>query len=214
MEIKICGITTPEQAIAVAELGADAIGLVFFPQSPRNVSVSTAREITTAVKGKCCTCGVFVNMNLAVLQHTAAEANLDMLQLHGDESAEYIRQLKSCGKRIIKVLKKDSFASEVQDFPANAFLLELGKGALPGGNFQSWQWQKAEEFGLVHPYILAGGITQENILRAITQGNPQAIDVSSAVEQSPGIKDLSKVKKIIELVHSVNSVPHKERIFR
>ena len=101
------------------------------PRVPRNVSLAAAREITSAVKGSCCTCGVFVNMDIDMLLHTAAETELNMLQLHGNESADYIQQLRSSNKRIIKVLKKDSFAlAKLQDFPANAFLLELGKGAL------------------------------------------------------------------------------------
>ncbi len=213
LQIKICGITSSEQAAAVTELGADAIGMVFFPKSPRNVDTATARSIVETVKGRVKTCGVFVNMELPEITDLIQNTGIEIIQLHGEESEEYIQQLRGLNRKIIKVLKDDDFAQQVDCFSADAYLLELGKGALPGGNFQSWQWQKAEEFGLQHPYILAGGISSENVLMAIKQGNPQAIDVSSAVEKSPGIKDLAKVKELIDIVHAVKQVPHKERIF-
>ncbi len=213
LQIKICGITTPEQAENVARLGADAIGLVFFQKSPRNVSISQAKEIVAAVKNKCVTCGVFVDMELKSINHVLEETKLDIAQLHGNESEEYIQSLRLSGKKIIKVLKDETFTEEVNNYSADAYLLELGKGALPGGNYQSWEWQKAGSFGIKHPYVLAGGISSANVMKAIAQGNPQAIDVSSSVESSPGIKDLNKVKEIIDIVHSSGKAPHPERIF-
>ena len=213
LQIKICGITTPEQAENIARLGADAIGLVFFQKSPRNVSIPRAKEIVAAVKGECITCGVFVDMELECINHVLEETELDIAQLHGSESEEYIKALRLRGKKTIKVLKNETFAEEVNNYTADAYLLELGKGALPGGNFQSWEWQKAGSFGIKYPYVLAGGISSTNVMEAITQGNPQAIDVSSSVESSPGIKDFDKVREIIDIVHSAGKAPHPERIF-
>ncbi len=213
LQIKICGITSPEQAEAVTRLGADAIGMVFFPKSPRNVDSATASSIVEAVKGRVKTCGVFVNMELPEITAVIETTGIDIIQLHGEENEEYIRQLRVLNRKIIKVLKDEDFAQQVEHFSADAYLLELGKGALPGGNFQSWHWQKAEQFGLLHPYVLAGGISSDNVIKAIKQGNPQAIDVSSSVEKSPGVKDLNKVKELIDIVHAVKQTPHKERIF-
>ncbi len=181
LEVKICGLTTPDQAVAVAAAGADAIGLVFYPPSPRHVSISQAREIVAAIGDECCTCGIFVDMPLERVLQIIERTGIDLLQLHGNESEAYIQNLHSSGKRIIKVLKNESFAKDIKGYSADAYLLELGKGALPGGNFQSWHWQQAKEFGLKHPYILAGGISKDNVRQAIAEGNPQALDLSSAV---------------------------------
>ena len=213
LQIKICGLTNAKQAEQVAKLEADAIGLVFFPKSPRNVSTKIASEIVSAVKGKTITCGVFVDMEYDTILRVIEKTELDIIQLHGSESEEYIQSLRPTGKKIIKVLKDATFADDVNKYSADAYLLELGKGALPGGNFQSWDWKRASNFGLDHPYILAGGISPNNIFDAIIKGNPQAIDVSSSVESSPGIKDLDKVSELIEKVHTVEEAPHKERIF-
>lgn len=214
IEIKICGLTMPAQALEIAEMGADAIGLVFFAESPRNVSVTRAAEICRAIRGKAKSCGVFVNMDFSEITNLINKTALDVIQLHGSESADYISALKKeTGKKVIKVLKNESFATDATDYPADYFLLELGKGDLPGGNAQTWDWQKAAAFADTHPYILAGGLSAENINDAINKARPKAVDLSSAVEKEPGVKDLILVNEFIDKVKKADLSKHNERIF-
>ncbi len=201
-QIKICGLTAPDQAERCVALGADAIGCVFFPKSPRHVTRSRAAEICAAVAGRAGRVGVFVNENFQTILDTAAFCNLSAVQLHGAESPELVAGLEQAGVFVIKTLfaKKDPSVRTPPACPAGAFLVECGGGVLPGGNARAWDWGGVLDFGRDHPLILAGGLAPDNVAEALEAADPDAVDVSSGVEASPGRKDMSRVEAFIAAV--------------
>ena len=202
-EIKICGLTDPEQAAACAELGADAIGLVFFPKSPRNVSVEQAAAITAALPDHVAAVGVFVDADVQTLRKTIETCPLSVAQLHGSESPHLVAELRrSSSARIVKALfaQKEPYLSAAGPYDVDGYLVECGKGPLPGGNAVAWNWAVAEEFGRHFPLVLAGGLSPDNVIQAISACLPDAVDASSGLEAAPGVKDLEKVAHFIQQV--------------
>jgi len=205
VQIKICGLTNVAQAYAVAEAGADAIGLVFFPLSPRNVTLDQAKEIRDALPAHVTPVGVFVDMPLEEMIITARHVGLNVLQLHGNETGFTIQVLKSAGFRVIKSLRSSGrqLLLDAMEFElADSLLTEASQGILPGGNGEPWNWSEARKLADIRPYILAGGLNASNIVDALEQSGASAVDLSSAAESSPGQKDLEKVKAIIAAVRS------------
>lgn len=200
LEIKICGLTRVDEAVACAEAGADAIGLVFYPPSPRHLTVAQAKEISRALPERTARVGVFVNTSLAEILETNDICQLTAVQLHGQESPELIIDLNNSGILVIKALfiHKAPFVAEASLYPAAAFLVECGNGRLPGGNAMAWNWAEVKPFGEEHSLILAGGLSPETIEEAVAAAAPDAVDVSSGVESSPGRKDLHKVRVLIQ----------------
>lgn len=210
-QIKICGITSPAQAEQCADLGADAIGCVFFEKSPRNLSDEQAREICAAVAGKVQTVGVFVNASYEAIMEKVAFCGLNCVQLHGVEPPELVTRLHRQGLIVIKAL----FGSKTPGLDigplyhtASALLAECGSGTLPGGNAMVWNWAEAGSVARHGPLVLAGGLSPENIAAAVSAALPDAVDVSSGVEASPSIKDIEKVASFIETIHK--SLPPKK----
>ncbi len=200
--IKVCGLTSADEAIACAELGADAIGLVFYPPSPRLVSRHRAREISWSLPEKVWKVGVFVNAPLSEMMEIARFCGLNCIQLHGAEAPEMVEALESDGIRVIKTLfvKKRPFLSEALSYRPTAYLIESGGGNIPGGAGLSWKWSDAKELAETVPCILAGGLSPENVCEAIHEAGPAAVDVSSGVESEPGRKDIDKVRAFINAV--------------
>jgi phosphoribosylanthranilate isomerase len=201
-QVKVCGLTNQDEAAGCVSLGADAIGCVFFSKSPRNVSLSQAKKIVRALPSHVKAVGVFVNESFEEITRAVEHCGLHAVQLHGQEPPELTELLHQKGLTIIKALfmEKDPLLSKAADYRAAAYLVECGKGELPGGNAVSWAWEDAMEFGEKRPLILAGGLTPENISIAISSALPDAVDVSSGVESSPGRKDLDKVAAFIRSV--------------
>ena len=204
IEIKICGLTDPESAAACADFGVDAIGLVFYSRSPRFVTDARAAEIARAVAGRTALVGVFVDETFAAILDRAKRCGLTAVQLHGRESPTLVRRLRESGLVVIKALfhERAPFIKEAPRYDASAFLLEWGRGRLPGGNAQSWNWSLATEFDSSRPLILAGGLAPHNVARALASGRPAAVDVSSGVESTPGVKDLRKVEAFVAEVRN------------
>lgn len=198
-QVKICGLTDPREAARCAGLGADAIGLVFFPPSPRNVSSDQARAVVAALPGSVAAVGVFVDAGFSFIMSRVERCGLSMAQLHGRESSDLAVRLKAEGVGVIKALFIDGRPGlgDVHTFGADAYLVECARGPLPGGNAVAWDWGAARDFGNRYPLVLAGGLSPENIDDAIGAGMPAAIDVSSGVEVSPGRKDMDKVAGLI-----------------
>jgi phosphoribosylanthranilate isomerase len=213
--IKICGLTRVDEAEGCAELGADAIGLVFFPKSPRHVTDEQARAISVAVSDKAKTVGVFVNASYGEILKKAEACRLSAVQLHGQESPDLVRRLSDTGLPVIKALFVDGTPplSDAENFAASAFLVECSKGPLPGGNALEWDWGAAKEFGQNHPLILAGGLSPENVSQAISSALPLAVDVSSGVEATPGRKDLGRVAAFMASVSNCRGLARKSTEF-
>jgi phosphoribosylanthranilate isomerase len=199
--VKICGITNLEDALLAAALGADALGFIFYPKSPRVVAPETARAIIKQLPPFVTTVGVFVDEEAAKVRDLAAQVGLDWLQLHGKESPDYCRSL---GRRIIKGfrIKDQSSLADLAAYrdAAQALLLDTYKKGLPGGTGESFDWQLAREARPFGPIILSGGLTPGNVAQAIAIVQPQAVDVASGVEAAPGQKDPAKLRAFFEAV--------------
>jgi len=214
-QVKICGLTSAETAAACAELGADAIGCVFFPKSPRHLTEQRAREICGALPPEVKKVGVFVNETYADIMRKVDRCGLTAVQLHGREPPELVEKLLNEPIAVIKALFASGTPSlaDAKNYRPSAFLAECGTGVLPGGNALTWDWQQARKISDAYPVILAGGLSPENVLAAIAAGRPAAVDVSSGVEKAPGIKDLTKVKAFIGDVFGCASEKYIPKIF-
>jgi phosphoribosylanthranilate isomerase len=202
VQVKICGLTRVDEAVACARAGARAVGCVFYPRSPRCVTATVAADIRRALPPEVACVGVFVDEPFDAIMHITASTGFAAVQLHGNEPPELVRQLRSEGLFVIKTLfaKRAPGLDAAAGLPAWAFLVECGQGPLPGGNARVWNWSQAASFGERHPLILAGGLSPENAAQAIRAACPDAVDVSSGVEASPGRKDILKVTQLIAAV--------------
>jgi phosphoribosylanthranilate isomerase len=203
--IKICGFTDPENAKTCAAFKPDAMGLVFFEKSPRNVSIDTARRITDILPETIMSVGVFVNKNYDEIMHIADHCRLKGVQLHGSESADLANKLLKNNLHVIKALfaKKDPCLDQAEDYSmVSSLLVEYGKGTLPGGNAESWNYEISSQMKTQLPIILAGGLGPDTITDVLKKAQPAGVDVSSGVELSYGMKDPDKVKLFISRVRS------------
>ncbi len=203
VRIKICGITNLEDALLAANLGADALGFIFFAKSPRRVAPEAARQIIRQLPPFVVSVGVFVDEAAATVRDLADRVGLDWVQLHGAESPEYCRSL---GRRVIKgfrIQDKDSLA-ELAAFrgQVQALLLDTYKKGQTGGTGETFDWEMARQARTYGPIVLAGGLTPANVARAIEIAQPQAVDVASGVEAAPGKKDPEKLRAFFESVVS------------
>jgi len=203
IKVKVCGITNAEDALAAAELGADALGFVFAP-SPRQVTRQQVADIVAKLPPFVCKVGVFADSSLQEVAETLQFCGLDLAQLHGSESPGFCQGLFP---RVIKAfrVKDESVLDLLPRYKASAYLLDSYHEALKGGTGQSFNWEiarKASQYGLI---ILSGGLTPENVRQAITEVQPFAIDVSSGVESRPGVKDHAKLRAFLEAAKSTPS---------
>ncbi|HQT81578.1 MAG: N-(5'-phosphoribosyl)anthranilate isomerase [Ferrovum sp. 37-45-19] len=198
MRIKICGITDVDQARAVAKAGADAIGLVFYEKSPRRVSRLTAQTIVDALPPFVSSVGLFVNHTTEQVWQILEQVSLDYLQFHGDESPAFCQQFKRPYIKAIRVKEDVDLVQYTVDFnTAKALLVDAYQEGVPGGTGRTFDWRLIPR-ELSKLIILSGGLTPENVGQAIKAVKPWAVDVSSGVEQSPGIKDINKCQAFIQ----------------
>jgi phosphoribosylanthranilate isomerase len=200
--VKICGLTRPREAEVCSVLGAAAIGLVFFPKSPRNVTRDQARAVVEMLSSEVAAVGVFADASFDFIMQRVDHCGLSVAQLHGRETPELVERLRDEGVGVIKALFVDAKPGfeDAGSYDANAFLAECARGPLPGGNAMAWDWGAARDFGERHPLVLAGGLSPDNVAEAIQAAMPAGIDVSSGVEAKPGRKDLDKVARMLAAV--------------
>ncbi|MBM4032342.1 MAG: phosphoribosylanthranilate isomerase [Planctomycetes bacterium] len=198
VHVKICGITRPEDAIAAAEAGADAIGLVF-AESPRRVSVEQARAILAEAPPFVTPVGLFVNEALEGMLATCESLRIRTVQLHGDERPEVAQALAANGLCVIKAFRVGGEADlqALDGYPAAAYLLDSRGAGKRGGTGVPLDWGLAARATALGRIILAGGLTPDNVAEAVRRVRPYAVDVSSGVEARPGIKDPAKVGAFI-----------------
>ncbi len=199
--IKICGITNLEDARLAAELGAQALGFIFYPKSPRAITPEAARQIIAQLPPLVLSVGVFVNEAAALVLEVAEMVRLDWVQLHGEEPPEYCRFLYRNVMKAIRVKDQSSLAQMAPyQGSVRAFLLDTHKSGQRGGTGESFDWslaRQAKEFG---PVVLAGGLQPENVTAAIREASPEAVDVASGVEASPGKKDHARMRAFFQAV--------------
>jgi len=214
-QVKICGLTRVRQALQCADLGADAIGCVFYPKSPRHLTDDQAKKICRALPERVKKVGVFVNESFSNIMNYVERCGLSTVQLHGQEPPELVRDLCNQNLQVIKALFIDGNPSlqDAKNYPASAFLVECAQGKLPGGNALEWNWDRAKNFGEKHPLIIAGGLCPENVSHAIKVSWPHAVDVSSGVEASPGHKDIDKVTRFLDAVYKCGIDKKAHKIF-
>lgn len=197
---KICGITRIEDALAAAEAGADAIGLVFYARSPRAVDVRQARSIIAALPPFVSTVGLFVDATRCEINEILDAVPLDLLQFHGDESPEQCEGYHRPYVKALRVRSSDQIAQAVTTYRgASGLLLDAFVPGVPGGTGERFDWSLIPA-GLSKPLILAGGLTPDNVASAIHRVRPYAVDVSGGVEAAKGIKDVDKVRAFIREV--------------
>ena len=202
MRVKVCGITRREDAVLAVELGAAALGFVFWPRSPRAVTADRVREITDGFPPFVSRVGVFVNASQAAILATATEAGLTCIQLHGDEDASAYVDMPL---PVIKALPVgEGFSlSAVQDLPSRvSVLLDAHDPARRGGTGRVIEWTVAAAAARLRPVILSGGLNPENVKSATAAVHPYAVDVSSGVEAAPGIKDETRLRAFFAALHS------------
>ena len=191
--VKICGITLVEDALSAVNAGADAIGLVFYAPSPRAVTIVQAQQIVAAMPPFVSVVGLFVNAKQTEIESVLSKVRLDILQFHGDESASDCQQINLPYYKAIRVKAESNLLQYEAEFKsAKALLLDTYSDAAVGGTGQVFDWNLIPN-NLTTPVILAGGLTAENVMQAIQQVRPYAVDVSGGVEATKGIKDVVKI---------------------
>jgi len=200
--VKICGITSVEDALAAVAAGADALGFVFYAQSPRAVTPAQAAAIIQRLPPFVSSVGLFVNAEPATIEATMTSCGLDHIQLHGDETPQ---DCLFAGRRVIKALRiKDAASlSQAAAYEVSALLLDAWSDDLYGGSGARFDWRLLKDFAGKQPVILAGGLNPENVATAIRQVRPYAVDVSSGVEVAPGKKDHAKMVEFIRQVRNI-----------
>jgi len=210
--VKICGLSTPETLAAALESGADYVGFVFFPKSPRHVTLEQAAALAAQARGKAKIVALTVDADDALLAGIASTVKPDLIQAHGAETPERIAAIRALtGIGVMKALKvagpEDIAAA--RDYAAVADLLLFDakaptslKDALPGGNGLSFDWSLLADGRGGHRFMLSGGLTPENVAEAVRVTGARLVDVSSGVESAPGTKDPERIRKFIEAVKS------------
>jgi len=201
VEVKICGVTQPAQAQAIAALGADYIGINFYAPSPRSVAAARGAEVAAAARaGGARTVGIFVDEDAGRVRDLADRCRLDFVQLHGSETPAYAAALALPYLKAFKVNAAFT-AAQAQDYAgAAAWLFDAGSSALAGGTGQTFDWSRLAAVPRQRPLLLAGGITSDNAAAGVAAADPDVLDLASGVESAPGIKDMAKVAQLLRAV--------------
>jgi phosphoribosylanthranilate isomerase len=208
VKVKICGITNAEDASAAVEAGADALGFIFYEQSPRYVVPAVASRIIAELPPLVLPVGVFVNEGMATVRSIMDTCGLAMAQLHGDESASYCRELSRPAMKALRLKDRGSLLAlaEYQGRGGvRGFVLDSFSEIAYGGTGQVTDWTLAAEVAKSTPILLAGGLTPDNVAQAVRTVRPYGVDVSSGVESAPGKKEHAKLRAFVEAVRVVSA---------
>jgi phosphoribosylanthranilate isomerase len=214
LTVKICGLSTPETLDAALQAGADMVGFVFFPASPRHISLETARELGRQAKGRAIKVALTVDADDTTLANIVETLRPDILQLHGKESVARLRDIKQAfGVQLMKVLAVETPAdlAPLAGFAAVAdrilFDARAPKGATrPGGLGAVFDWHVLENLDLKLPFMVSGGLTADNVAEAIRVTRAGGVDVSSGVERAPGIKDPEMIRAFIRAARATQEL--------
>ena len=209
-EVKICGLDRPETVDEAVNAGAEMLGFVFYPPSPRNLTASAASRLTNRVPAGVKRVGLFVDPTNEMITTVLNKNILDLIQLHGNEPPERVAEIKDITRlKVIKVLKvtdiRDLKYVSVYQGVAEWLMFDAlapkdMKGALPGGNALSFDWNILAHANIPTPWILAGGLNLENVKEAMSTSGAKVVDVSSGVEKQPGVKCVKKIRSFIQAV--------------
>ena len=210
MRIKICGNTNLDDARAAADLGAWAVGLVHHPESRRCVEPVVAAEIGAALKRRCEVAGVFVDTPMDEIVRAAADEQLTIVQLHGDQGPQFCREVaRRTGAKVMRAFRVRSGADVrgAEAFRTDYHLFDAHRPKAPGGTGESFDWELLAGRRSSIPALLAGGLTPENVSEAVLAGRPWGVDVVTGVEAEPGRKDHRKLAAFFEAVRSTTPAP-------
>jgi phosphoribosylanthranilate isomerase len=199
VQVKICGLTTVQDAVECVEAGADAIGLNFWPGSPRRVDAATARAIVRAVGDRAELVGVFVDFSLDQIRQILSDTGIRWAQLHGREPPQMVAALLPYAYKALGV-RDASVVELARAYPGEHLLLDASVPGIPGGTGRTFDWRIAAQIACERKLTLAGGLGPQNVADAIRVVQPYRVDVASGVEKSPGRKDLSLVHAFIAAV--------------
>jgi len=205
VRVKICGITRVEDGVAAARLGADAVGLVFYPKSPRAVDSTSAARIASALPPFVTVVGLFVNAGEEAVRSVLGVVPLDLLQFHGDETQAYCERFAVPYVKAVRVREAEDVPAAARSHPrARGLLLDAHEPGKWGGTGRTFDWSLAPgAAGL--PLVLAGGLAPHNVARAVRAVRPFAVDVSGGVEDAPGKKDPALIEAFIDEVNRVEA---------
>lgn len=211
MEVKICGITRSEDALAVARCGAVAAGFIFYPPSPRFIKPADAKKIIGLLPENLVRVGVFVNQTADEVKSIAKLCGLDMIQLHGDESPDYCRQFQST--MIIKALelKNDDDVQRALNYDVAAILVDSRHAGRYGGTGKISNWELALRLKGHKPLILSGGLSPENVAGALVAVAPDALDINSGVEDAPGKKKHERLTQLFDMIRKSDTTQKTSR---
>ena len=216
VKVKICGVRTPAILDAAAEAGADYVGFVFFPKSPRHIELAEARSLVDRAKGRVATVAVLVDPDDDLIDRAVGLVNPDILQLHGSESPDRVAAIKArAGLAVFKAVgvsdAADAASAALYAKTADMVLFDakpLPTDILPGGNGVSFDWTRLRGLSLEEPFGLSGGLTADNVAEAIALTGAALVDVSSGVEHVPGEKDAVLVARFIASAKA--AAPHQQ----
>lgn len=199
--VKICGITQTQDAVFAVKSGADAIGLVFYEPSPRSVTIAQAQKIVKEIGPFVTIVGLFVDAKADTVHSVLEQVSIDLLQFHGDESVKYCEQFHKPYIKAVRMKQDVNLAEMTKNYAsASGLLLDTYQVGKPGGTGQTFDWSLVKD--VEKPVILAGGLTPENVMSAIQQVSPYAVDVSGGVELEKGIKDKQKISAFMREVEN------------
>jgi phosphoribosylanthranilate isomerase len=206
--VKICGVSDPADARRVADLGAWALGMIFWPDSPRACPVDVAEMIGADLHRRLELVGVFVNASLDEVAATADRCGLTIVQLHGDEGPAYCREVaRRTGAKVMKAVRVHDAAQvhDLQRFSTDYHLLDAYSPRTPGGTGETFDWELARRHPRTPPMVLSGGLDPDNVGAAIDTARPFAVDVVTGTEAAPGRKDPAKLKAFVRAVEAADA---------
>ncbi|MEI7999254.1 MAG: phosphoribosylanthranilate isomerase [Candidatus Omnitrophota bacterium] len=207
MRIKVCGITNEKDAIKAANLGAWALGFIFYKKSPRFISPFKAKKIIEQLPPFITPVGVFVNHNLGAVRDIIGHCGLKAVQLHGDEDHHFCHRLRRYQVKVIKAFRvgDDFTPSVVEPFKVDAYLFDTYSPDAFGGTGKNFDWSLLKDIKSANvPIILSGGLNSQNVIDPVNNLKPYAVDVNSGIEEAPGKKDHGKMKDFIDIVNYIS----------
>jgi phosphoribosylanthranilate isomerase len=203
--VKICGLSTPEALDVALDAGADMVGFVFFPKSPRHIDWATARALGRQARGRAKIVALSVDADDDTLSRIVDALTPDLMQLHGSETPARVKAISElCARPTMKAIgvatREDLAAAKAYDGLADILLIDAKPpkdGALPGGNGRTFDWSLARDFRPTIPWLLSGGLDSETVATAIALSGARGVDVSSGVESAPGVKDEAKIRAFV-----------------
>ncbi len=209
VEAKICGLSTPDSVDVAIAYGARWLGFVTYPRSPRHIATEALRALAARVPRAVGKVGLFVDPDDRLLDERLAAGGFDLLQLHGEESPERLVDIKARTgtpvMKVIKVARREDVERGIAAYAAAAdrLMFDAAEGTLPGGNAQAFDWTFLSSRDVPMPWLLAGGLTPENVVEAVRVTGARAVDVSSGVEATRGVKSIERIKAFLERVRGI-----------